>query len=223
MTKGARLIGYVRVSTTEQGEAGNGLEAQRQAITRECKYRGWQLLRIEEDVRSGASTKNRPGLERAKTACRRKEADGIVAAKIDRLSRSVIDFATLLEDARGYGYNVVALDLGVDLSSVQGELIANVLASVAQWERRIIGERTKAAMRIVKKRTAAQRQQLGKQPIGRPARVVPPELRKRIRRERKAGLTYRDIAARLEADSIPTGGSGGHWHASTVQRLLTSA
>lgn len=219
MTKGDRVVGYVRVSTTEQGEAGNGLEAQRQAIERECQYRGWQLLRIEEDVKSGKSTKNRPGLERAKTACRRKEADGIVAAKIDRLSRSVIDFATLLEDARGQGYNVVALDLGVDLSSVQGELIANVLASVAQWERRIIGERTKSAMRIVKKRTAAQRQKLGKKPIGRPARVVPPEIRTRIRRERKAGHTYREIAERLEADRIPTGGKGERWYASSVQRL----
>src|SRR5262249_10258295 len=162
-------------------------------IERECAHRGWTLLHIEEDIQSGRTTKNRPGLERALKACRRHEADGIVAAKIDRLSRSVIDFATLLEDARKHGYNIVALDLGVDLSSVQGELIANVLAAVAQWERRIIGERTKAALAVVKKRGPKP----GKKPIGRP-RVVPDEVRRRIRRERRAGKSYSEIARGLE-------------------------
>jgi DNA invertase Pin-like site-specific DNA recombinase len=75
-------------------------------------------------------------------ACRAGEAAGIVTAKLDRLSRSVIDFAKLLAEARKRGFKIVALDLGLDLSTPQGELVANVIASVAQWERRIIGQRT---------------------------------------------------------------------------------
>jgi DNA invertase Pin-like site-specific DNA recombinase len=216
VTSGDRVIAYLRVSTSEQGEAGNGLDAQRAAIERECAHRGWQLVRVEEDVQSAKSTKNRPGLERALRACRRHEADGVVAAKIDRLSRSVIDFATLLEDARKHGYNIVALDLGVDLSSVQGELIANVLAAVAQWERRIIGERTKAAMAVVKKRGPKP----GKKPIGRP-RGYDDAIRARVKAEHSAGRSLSEIARGLRREDIPTAREGSTWHASTVRMLLT--
>jgi len=99
-------------------------------------------------VESGRSVRNRPGLQRALDACRSGEADGIVAAKVDRLSRSIVDFAGLLEEGRARGFNVVALDLGVDLSTPQGELIAHVVAAVAQWERRMIGQRTRQALAI---------------------------------------------------------------------------
>jgi DNA invertase Pin-like site-specific DNA recombinase len=214
VTKGDRVIGYVRVSTAEQGESGNGLESQRDAIERECRHRGWQLLRIEEDVQSGKSTKNRPGLNRALSACRRGEADGIVAAKIDRLSRSVIDFAGLLEDARKRGYNVVALDLGVDLSSVQGELIANVLAAVAQWERQMIGERTKAGMAVVKKRGTK-----SGRPIGRPAHRFDDSLRGKVLKARRAGESWSEIARELEQDGVRTATGNAHWHPRQAQRL----
>jgi DNA invertase Pin-like site-specific DNA recombinase len=71
-----------------------------------------------------------------------------VVAKLDRLSRSIVHFGLLLEGASKKRFNVVALDLGLDLSTPQGELVANVIASVAQWERRIIGQRTKEALAV---------------------------------------------------------------------------
>ena len=64
MGSGDRVVGYVRVSTEEQGVSGAGLVAQRKAIKAECERRGWELLRIEEDVLSGR-TLNRPGLTQA--------------------------------------------------------------------------------------------------------------------------------------------------------------
>jgi hypothetical protein len=72
---------------------------------------------------------------------------GIVAAKLDRLTRSVVGLGTLLTDAREHGYNVVALDLGLDLQSSNGELVANVLGSVAQWERKRRAEDWETARR----------------------------------------------------------------------------
>jgi DNA invertase Pin-like site-specific DNA recombinase len=99
---GDRVVGYVRVSTDDQGANGAGLEAQRQAVRSECERRGWELLRFEEDVLSG-KTLRRPGLEAALAACRSGEAAGIVVAKLDRLSRSIVDFARLLEEARKKG------------------------------------------------------------------------------------------------------------------------
>lgn len=145
MGNGSTVIGYARVSTEEQGATGSGLEAQRAAIKAECARRGWRLLRIEKDFLSGKNLK-RPGLNAALAACRSGEVEGIVVHKLDRLSRSIVDFSRLLEEARKRGFDIVALDLGLDLSTPQGELVANVTASVAQWERRIIGERAREAV-----------------------------------------------------------------------------
>jgi len=186
MGEGDFVVGYVRVSTEEQGSVGAGLEAQRQAIVDECARRGWSLLRVEEDVLSGRSLK-RPGLQAALGVCRSGEVSGIVVAKLDRLSRSIVGFGHLLEEARRKGFNVAALDLGLDLSTPQGELVANVIASVAQWERRIIGQRTKEALAV--KRAQGVR-------MGRPV-VLSAELVERMRAARAEGLTYAAIAERL--------------------------
>jgi DNA invertase Pin-like site-specific DNA recombinase len=140
------------------------------------------LSRIERDVQSGKSLNGRPGLERAFRACRSGEAAGIVTAKLDRLPRFVIDFAKLLEEARKRGFNIVALDLGLDLSTPQGELVANVIASVAQWERRIIGQRTAEGL-------AAKRAQGVK--LGRP-RMLPESVRRRIKHARARDEHERD-------------------------------
>jgi DNA invertase Pin-like site-specific DNA recombinase len=209
MTKGENVIGYARVSTEEQGASGAGLEAQRRAIRAECKRRGWTLVRIEEDVLSGR-TMRRPGLQRALEACRSGEVAGVVVSKLDRLSRSLVDFAGLLTDAQARRYNVVALDLGVDLSTPSGEFLASVMASAAQWERRIIGQRTKDAL-------AVKRAQGVK--LGRP-RTMPEELRARIRAMRKRGLSLPAIAATLEAQGVPTARGGKRWYASTIRAAL---
>jgi DNA invertase Pin-like site-specific DNA recombinase len=71
MTSGGPVVGYVRVSTEEQGDFGAGLEAQRQAITAECRARGWHFLAIHEDVASGKAFTNRPGLDAALQAAPR--------------------------------------------------------------------------------------------------------------------------------------------------------
>jgi Resolvase, N terminal domain len=69
-------------------------------------------------------------------------------AKLDRLSRSLRDFAELMSRAQAQRWNLVALDLGIDLSTASGEFMANVMASAAPWERRIIGQRTKDALAV---------------------------------------------------------------------------
>jgi DNA invertase Pin-like site-specific DNA recombinase len=208
-----KVIGYARVSTDEQRANGVSLDAQRQAIEDECERRGWELLRIETDALSGKTTK-RPGLQAALEACRSGEAGGIVVMKLDRLTRSIIDFGRLLEEAldRRRGFNIVALDLGVDLSTPGGELVGNVMASVAQWERRAIGQRTKDALAI--------KREQGVQ-LGRP-RTMPASVRRRIQRERKHGKSLSAIAAGLNASRVPTAHGGARWHASTVRKVLTS-
>jgi DNA invertase Pin-like site-specific DNA recombinase len=129
-------VGYLRVSTDEQAASVRGLEAQRAAILAVGEQRGWTLLRFERDAASGCSRHKRPGLDAALASCRSDDADGIVAAKLDRLSRSMIDFAQLVEESQRRGYTVVMLDPAIDLTTPNGHLVAGVLAQVAQWEER---------------------------------------------------------------------------------------
>ena len=209
MGSGDRVIGYVRVSTAEQGATGAGLEAQREAIATECRRRAWRLVRIDEDVLSGR-TLRRPGLQRALAACRSSEADGVVVAKLDRLSRSLVDFAALLAEAQAGEWNLVALDLGVDLSTPGGEFLANVMASAAQWERRLIGLRTKEALAV--KRAQGVR-------LGRPATITP-QLARRIRSMRTRGHSLQRICDRLNDSGVSTPRGGTAWRPSSIRAVL---
>jgi DNA invertase Pin-like site-specific DNA recombinase len=205
-----RVQGYARVSTAEQGESGAGLEAQRQAIVATCDARGWQLVEVNHDVASGKSRRRRLGLDAAITACERGDADAIVVAKLDRLSRSALDFASLLERAQRKGWDVVALDLGVDTSTPQGEMFAHMLIAFAQYERRLIGQRTKDALAVKR----SQGVKLGR------SSTLPAAVRRRIARDRAKGLSYRAIADRLNAADVPTSQGGRQWYAMTVRTVL---
>lgn len=208
---GTRVVGYLRVSTAEQADSHAGLDAQRAAIEAEVDRRGWQLVTIVADEgASGSTTKHRPALEAAIGLCETGGADALCVAKLDRLSRSLPDFGAMLERSRSKGWALVALDLGVDTTTDAGELVANVMMSVAQWERRVISTRTKDGL-------AAKRAQGVR--LGRPSQLDPRTAR-RIRKHRDAGLSLRQIAERLNDDAIPTGQGGSRWYASTVRSVL---
>jgi DNA invertase Pin-like site-specific DNA recombinase len=157
------------------------------------------------------SNMRRPALTEALDMLDRREADVLVVAKLDRLSRSVADFVGLLERARRNGWALVALDLGVDTSTPTGELMAHITSSVAQWERRIIAERTSDALQAMKARGVR---------LGRPVTMAD-EVRHRIAAERAAGETLAAIADRLNSENVPTA-RGGRWYPSTVKAVLTS-
>jgi DNA invertase Pin-like site-specific DNA recombinase len=206
------VVGYVRVSTSEQSDSGLGMLAQHRAIEAECERRGWSLHAVYEDAgSSGKSLKGRIGLRDALAAVEGGVADTMVVAKLDRLSRSLIDFAGLMERARARGWNLVALDLGVDLTTPAGEFLASVMASAAQWERRLIGQRTKDALAVLKNDGVR---------LGRPV-TLPSEVRTRIGDERFEGRSLREIAEGLDADCVPTA-RGGRWQPGTVAAVLQS-
>lgn len=204
------MIGYLRVSTDEQAASGLGLEAQRDTIQRYADAHGWNVEWYVDAGESGKSL-DRPALQEALTRLhpKKRDVDGLVVAKLDRLSRSVADFAGLLELAQKRKWSVVAIDLGVDTSTAAGELVANVMASVAQWERRVISERTSAAMQ------AAQRRGVH---TGRPA-SLPATSAARLLELRADGLSFARIAMQLNAEAVPTA-HGGRWHTSTVSKVL---
>jgi DNA invertase Pin-like site-specific DNA recombinase len=202
-------IGYLRVSTEEQAESRAGLEAQRAAILAEAERRGWTEVKFIEDAGYGGGNLTRPGLAEALNALAKKRADTLVVSKLDRLSRSLLDFAGLMNRASREHWALVALDLGVDTTTPAGEMVANVIMTFAQFERRLIGQRTKDAL-AAKKRSGVR--------LGRPT-LLPEDLRARIAADYDAGATMQSIAAQLTAEGVPTA-QGGRWHASTVRSVL---
>lgn len=206
------VIGYIRVSTEEQADSRAGLEAQRAAIQAEATRRGWHLIEVVEDAGFSGKDLRRPGIAAALETLRSHRADTLVVAKLDRLSRSMLDFAALMDRATREHWALVALDLGVDTSTPSGEMMANVLATFAQFERRLIGQRTKDAL--------AQKVAQGIK-LGRPVEMSE-EVRARIVAERAAGRSFSAIARRLTAEAIPTAQGGRQWYPSTVRAAVLS-
>jgi DNA invertase Pin-like site-specific DNA recombinase len=208
-----RVLGYVRVSTDEQSRNGGGLPAQREAIVAGCKRRSWELVETLEDAGYSARDLRRPSIQIALEALEEGRADALVVAKLDRLSRSMLDFTALMAQAQKQSWALVALDCAVDTTTPAGEAMANVLATFAQFERRLIGQRTKEAL-------AAKRAQGVR--LGRP-RQLPAKVVKRIVRERKRGATLAAIADGLNRDQVPTAQGGRQWWPSTVRAVLQAA
>ncbi len=206
-----RALGYARVSTHQQADGGAGLEAQRVAVVGEAERRGWHLVELIEDAGQSSATLERPGIRRALDLLEQQMADVLLVAKLDRLTRSLRDFGELAERARKRRWALVCLDLGVDTTTPAGELVAGVVASTAQYERRLIGQRTREA--LAARRAAGVR-------LGRPARLGQDTV-DRIVELRAAGLSLRGICAALQAAGVPTAG-GGAWSPSSVQGVLRS-
>lgn len=207
-------IAYSRVSTEGQANNGYSLAAQEADIRSEIKRRGWKLLELVTDAGlSAKEMRKRPNLLAALDRLAQGEADVLLVAKLDRLSRNVVNFGDMLERARRESWALVALDLGVDTSTSVGELVANVMMSVAQWERRAIGERTK--------RDLAQARAEGVR-LGRPP-SLDPTVRARIRRLRTRGWSLQAIADRLNEESVPTAQGGTAWRPSSIAAALRTA
>lgn len=203
-----RAVLYSRVSTEDQDRSGLGLADQRERLEDEARRHRWEFTHYT-DTGSGRTLHHRPDITKALDALDAGEYRVLVVAKLDRVSRSVVDFATILERAKRKGWAFVALDLGVDTSTPTGELLAGILMTVAQWERRVISERTQAALHQAKARGV----QLGRKSN------LPAEVVTRIITERRSGASLQSICDRLTGDGIPTS-QGGQWHPATIRKLV---
>ena len=136
-----RFVAYYRVSTDRQGRSGLGLDAQRKAVMDYLNGGAWELAGEYTEIESGRHS-DRPELAKAIAACRKQRAR-LVIAKLDRLSRNLAFIATLMES----GVEFVAVD-----NPTANKLTVHILAAVAQHEREMISERTKAALAAAKAR-----------------------------------------------------------------------
>jgi DNA invertase Pin-like site-specific DNA recombinase len=142
-----RTIAYLRVSTEKQADKGVSLDAQRAKCAAYAGLYDLDLVEVVVDAGQSAKTLNRPGLQRALSMLKAGKADALLVVKLDRLTRSVRDLGDLVAGPFAQG-KAALLSVGeqIDTRSAAGRLVLNVLASVSQWEREAIGERTSAAM-----------------------------------------------------------------------------
>jgi DNA invertase Pin-like site-specific DNA recombinase len=205
-----RVLAYVRVSSEEQADSRAGLEAQRAAIQRECKRRGWEIIDVIEDAGFSAKDLRRPGVRAALEELERGRADALVVAKLDRLSRSMLDFTAVMAQAQKQAWALAALDCAVDTTTPAGEAMAHVLATFAQFERRLIGQRTREALAVKRKQGVR---------LGRP-QSIPPKLARRIRSMRSRGLTLQAICDKLNSEGVPTPRGGSVWRPTSLRAVL---
>jgi DNA invertase Pin-like site-specific DNA recombinase len=211
-----RFVAYYRVSTDRQGKSGLGLEAQQKAVRDYLNNGAWELVAEFIEVESGKHS-DRPELEKALDACRRHKAK-LVIAKLDRLSRNLAFIAALMESKVEF--------LVVD-NPHANKLTVHILAAVAQHEREMISERTRAALQAAKARgvrlgnpNLAKAAVLGRARVQETARQFALNVLPVIREIQATGVTsHNAIAAKLNERHVRTR-RGGKWTHVQVAAVL---
>jgi DNA invertase Pin-like site-specific DNA recombinase len=206
-------IGYVRVSTAQQGRSGLGLEAQQAALDRFAQAEGFDFLATFYEVETGKGADaldRRPKLADALKAARKSKAP-VIVAKLDRLSRDVHFISGLMAQRVPF----IVADLGADTDP----FMLHIYAALAEKERRMISERTKAGLAAAKAR-GKRLGGLNDAGITRRQEAIAraEALRPLLTEMEAAEMSARAMATELNRRSIPTP-TGGRWHAMQVLRV----
>lgn len=146
-----RTVGYIRVSTDQQANEGVSLEAQKAKIEQYAALFDLELVGIEVDAGESAKSLNRPGLQRALERLDSFDCEALLVVKLDRLTRSVRDLCTLVDNYFRTGeYRLMSVGENVDTGTATGRMVLMILATVSQWEREAAAERTTAVMQHLK-------------------------------------------------------------------------
>jgi DNA invertase Pin-like site-specific DNA recombinase len=224
VTTDRHLITYIRVSTSQQGRSGLGIEAQRQTLAHFAQAEGFTVARefVEVETGKGSDALDRRPQLKAALAAARKIRCHVAVAKLDRLSRDVHFVSGLM----AHKVPFLVAELGSDVDP----FVLHLFAALAEKERALISTRTRQALAAAKARGVT---------LGNPslhvarrsaveavtteadrfsANVLPI-----IREAQKAGATsLREIAAALNARGIATA-RGGQWHAKSISNILDRA
>jgi len=208
------FVAYLRVSTQDQADSGAGLAAQRASIEAWAAANGKRIVEYFVDEGVSGKNLNREKFKLALDLVVNGSASGIVTAKLDRLTRSILDFATLMAQASSQQWKLVALDVGLDTSTPMGELMANILAVFAQWERRVIGQRTKDGLAAKKAEGVI---------LGRRRQLPDQDLQTVVATFVRCDRNYTWTCEHLNRMQIATAQGGKRWYPSTVRAVILSA
>jgi site-specific DNA recombinase len=227
-----RVVGYVRVSTDEQGREGVSLANQEEKIREYCRLYDLDPVRVESDPGVSAKTLDRPGLKAALDELRRgkagrgKGAEGLVIYKLDRLTRSIGDWDYLIKEYFNdkVGRGLFSVSDQIDTRTAGGRMFLNLIIIIAQWEREIVAERTRDALQgKIRRGERCGKVRFGYDLSTDGRSLVPNEDEQEaidlMRTWKAAGKTYRDLAKLLEEYGIDTK-DGGIWRPATIRQIL---
>jgi site-specific DNA recombinase len=221
------VVGYARVSTTQQATFGISLEAQAERIRATAEAHNLILDEIIVDAGESARSLQRPGMERLMALVVSGQVKTVLIANLSRLTRSVSDLALLLERFRKHDVALMSVQESLDTASASGRLVLNILTAVSQWEREILSERTKDAMMQMK----LNGERVGTVPFGfrlaeDKKHIVPEPEEQRVvltvLRLRNEGRSLRSIASALNAKGYTTR-RGTSWQHVYVGGVLKGA
>jgi DNA invertase Pin-like site-specific DNA recombinase len=218
------IITYIRVSTTKQGRAGLGVEAQRTALGHFARAEGFEVVRefVEVETGKGADALDRRPQLKAALAAARKHRCHVAVAKLDRLSRDVHFISGLM----AHKVPFLVAELGPDVDP----FVLHLFAALAEKERALISTRTRQALEAAKARGVA----LGSPKLHVARKSAMASIRAGaekhaanilpiIKEAQRAGATtLRQIAEALNARGVATA-RGGQWHATSVKNMLDRA
>ncbi len=222
----ARVAGYIRVSTDKQKASGLGLADQERKIRAMCELKGWAepALHVDEGLSGSKETKDRPGLREMLAAVERGEVDVIVINSLDRLARKARLTLEVVDLLKLHEVTLVSCKETIDTSTPSGQLFMTVLAAMAEFERELARERTRASLAelVLKTGLAGGRIPYGyvRIPHGVAADPDAALVVRRIFAARRRGSSLRDIAAKLNADGVPAPRSGGKWRHTSIAEIL---
>ena len=215
MTEQRKAIAYTRVSTDEKAILELSPEAQRIKVTAHADLSGLTIVEVLTDEDESASTLNRPAMSKLLTHIDSGRIDAVIISKLDRLTRRIKDFKSLLQRMRkakradgGQGIDLISSAEYLDTGNDTGQIVINVVDSMSQWDREVIGERTSAVLQERK----AQGRTTGNPPfgyaVGEGGVLIENEreqaILKRVAQLREQGKTWQIVADTLTAEGVRT-------------------
>jgi site-specific DNA recombinase len=218
-------IGYVRVSTEDQAKEGVSLDNQKSKIKAYCQLKDLELREVIEDAGISAKNLRRPGVQKLLKLARRREVDAVVVYKLDRIFRSTVDALETTKAFDKWGVSFHSIEETLDTRSAMGRFFFTLTAALAEMERRLIGERTKAA--LAHKRSRDEKTG-GDIPLGydlTPQGILikndaEQRVIRAIKRLHHHGFSLRGICSELEREGYKTKRGNAKWHPETVAHII---
>ena len=224
-----RAIGYIRVSSEDQAREGVSLDNQEAKIRAYAELKDFDLVGIVEDAGISAKNLNRPGVQNVLRMARQKEVEAVIVYKLDRMFRSTVDALETTKRFDKWRVAFHSIHETLDTQSAMGRFFFTLTAALAEMERGIIGERTKAA--LSHKRANGEKTG-GDIPFGyclgsdgKTLMEDPKEQEaiKLIKKLNRKGYSLRAICRELEREGHLTKTGKNRWHPKTVHMILKRA
>jgi site-specific DNA recombinase len=223
MEKKLKFFSYCRGSTVDQQIT---ISDQTDKIRNFCNYKGYELVEnfIDSGVSGSTNARDRPEMKKLLDRLTRKEADGLICSKIDRLSRSSGDFINIMNYFNRNNIQLIFLEPEIDTRTPIGKMILTIMSSVAELELNMIRQRTKDALKKKKEKGES----YGQTPYGK-TKTEDKKLIDNLEEQKNItliiklynnGMSVKEICKKLIDDNVERKPNNAKWFPTQINRIL---